>query len=108
MLPFPGILQRYVKFDTHNITTLEKLLGGGSFGGFISHLACHQATFLTSLGGFGLLSIVWIATPIFLGCWALITLAFVTRPIDKQLRNHVSSTCTSTKQKKPSFTHGGM
>jgi hypothetical protein len=58
---------------------LEKLLGGGSFGGFISHLACHQATFFTSLGGFGFLSIVQIATPIFLRCWALITLAFVTR-----------------------------
>jgi hypothetical protein len=78
MFPSPGILQHYTKFDICNIITLDKLLGEISFGGFISHLARHQAIFPTSLGGFGLLSIVRTTSPTFLGCWALITLAFVT------------------------------
>jgi hypothetical protein len=52
---------------------LEKLLGVGSFGGSIGRLAYHQATFPTSLGRFGLLLVVWTATLIFLGCWALIS-----------------------------------
>jgi hypothetical protein len=58
---------------------LEKILGAKSFGGFISHLAHHQATLFISLGNLSLLFIVWIVTPAFLGCWALIVLAFVTR-----------------------------
>jgi hypothetical protein len=36
-----GILQQYAEFDTCTITTLEKLFGVGSFGGFIDHLAHH-------------------------------------------------------------------
>ncbi len=56
---------------------LEKLLSGGSFGAFIYYLTHHQAIFPTSLGGFSLLSIVQTATPTFLGCQALIILAFV-------------------------------
>jgi hypothetical protein len=41
MFPSLGILQHYTKFNTHTITMLEKLLGGGSFGGSINHLARH-------------------------------------------------------------------
>jgi hypothetical protein len=41
MFPFLVILQHYIKSDIHIITTLEKLLGVGSFGGFISHLTHH-------------------------------------------------------------------
>jgi hypothetical protein len=57
---------------------LEKLLGAGSFGGFIGYLAHHQTTFFASLGKFGLLFVVQIITLAFLGCWALISLTFVT------------------------------
>jgi hypothetical protein len=39
MFPFPSILQHHIEFDTRTITTLEKLLGVGSFGGSIGHLA---------------------------------------------------------------------
>jgi hypothetical protein len=39
MFPFPGILQHYIEFNIHTITTLKKLFGAGSFGGFIGHLA---------------------------------------------------------------------
>jgi hypothetical protein len=38
MFPSPGILQHHIKFDTCAITTLEELLGQGSFGGSIDHL----------------------------------------------------------------------
>jgi hypothetical protein len=38
---------------------LENLLGARSFGGSIGHLVHHQATFLASLGGFGLPFVVW-------------------------------------------------
>jgi hypothetical protein len=58
---------------------LEKLLGARFFGGFINHLICHQATFLVSLGRLDLLYVVWISALAFLGCWALITFAFVIR-----------------------------
>jgi len=57
---------------------LEKLLVEGSFGGSIGHLVHHQASFPTSLGKFSLLFVVWIATPMFLGCWALISPIVVT------------------------------
>jgi len=56
---------------------LEKFLGVGSFGGSIDHLICHQATLFASLGGLGFLFVVQITTFAFLGCWALIILAFV-------------------------------
>jgi hypothetical protein len=56
---------------------LNKLFGEGSFGGSINHLACHQATFPISSNKFGLLSMVWIVTPTFLGCWALFILPLV-------------------------------
>jgi hypothetical protein len=78
VFPSPSILQHYTKFDTRTIVILEKLLGVRSFGGFIDHLAHHQAILLISLGKLGLLFIVWIVTPTFLGCWALIILALVT------------------------------
>jgi hypothetical protein len=39
MFPSLGILQHYVKFNICTITTLEKLLDVGSFGGSIDHLA---------------------------------------------------------------------
>jgi hypothetical protein len=38
VFPFLVILQHYVKFDIRIMATLEKLLGVGSFGGFIGHL----------------------------------------------------------------------
>jgi hypothetical protein len=41
VFPFPSILQHYVEIHIHTITKLEKLFGVGSFGGFISQLACH-------------------------------------------------------------------
>jgi len=56
---------------------LEKLLGAGFFGDSIDHLAHHQVTFPTSLNEFSLPYVVWIVAPTFLGCWALIVLAFV-------------------------------
>jgi hypothetical protein len=58
MFPSLSILQHYVEFDTRTIATLKKLFSVGSFGGSISHLNHHQATFLASLGGFGLPSMV--------------------------------------------------
>ncbi len=77
VFPSPYILQHYAKFDTRTITMLEKLLSAGSFRGFIDHLACHQAILPTSLGKFGLLSIVWATTFTLLGCWALINLTLI-------------------------------
>jgi hypothetical protein len=56
----------------------EKLLGAGSLGGSISHLAHCQTTFLTSSNALDLASMVQIVAPAFLGYWALIALAFVT------------------------------
>jgi hypothetical protein len=79
MFPSLNILQHYVKFNIHTITTLEKLLGARSFGGSINHLTCRQATLPTSLGRFGLPYVVWTITPTFLWCWALIALALVIR-----------------------------
>jgi hypothetical protein len=57
---------------------LEKLHGARSFGGSIGHLIRCQDILLASLGKFDLLFIIRIATPAFLGCWALIVLALVT------------------------------
>jgi hypothetical protein len=57
---------------------LDKLLGVGSFGGSIGHLAHHHAIHLASLGGFNIPFVVWIIALVFLRCWALITLASVT------------------------------
>jgi hypothetical protein len=78
MFPSLGILQYYVESNICTTITLEKLLGVGSFGGFINHLICHHAIIPTSLGGFGLPYVVWTTTPTFLKCWALIVLALVT------------------------------
>jgi hypothetical protein len=58
---------------------LEKLLGVGSFGGSISHLVHHHAILHASSGGLNLLFVVWTIALVFLRCWALIILAFVTR-----------------------------
>jgi hypothetical protein len=57
---------------------LEKLLGVRSFGDSINHLAHHQTTLLTSLGGFGLPFMVQTIAPAFLRCRALIALALIT------------------------------
>jgi hypothetical protein len=46
MFPSLNILQHYVEFDIHSIISLEKLFDVRSFGGFIGHLVCFQATFL--------------------------------------------------------------
>jgi hypothetical protein len=59
MISFPSILWHYAEFDIYIIITLEKLLGVGSFGGFISHLVCCQTTLLASSGGLGFLFVVW-------------------------------------------------
>jgi hypothetical protein len=56
---------------------LEKLFGVGSFDGFIDHLAHYQAILHISLSKFILPFIFWTIAPTFLGCWVLITLAFV-------------------------------
>jgi hypothetical protein len=49
MFPSPGILQRYVKFESHTIIKLEKLFGVGSFGGSIDHLPhCHAILIIFS------------------------------------------------------------
>jgi hypothetical protein len=56
---------------------LEKLLGVGSFNGSIDRLTRRQAILLAFSYRFGLLSMVQIIALIFLGCWALIALAFV-------------------------------
>jgi hypothetical protein len=68
MFTSPNILQHYTKFDIHSIITLEKLLGVGSFGGFIGHLAFCQATLLVFSNKFGLPLRVWIIVFPFLGC----------------------------------------
>jgi len=41
MFPSLGILQHYVEFNIHTITTMEKLFGVGFFGGSICHLVRH-------------------------------------------------------------------
>ncbi len=58
---------------------LKKLFGVGFFGGSIGHLIFCQATFLVFLGELNLPFVVWILVFTFLGCWALIVLAFVIR-----------------------------
>jgi hypothetical protein len=57
-----------VEFDIHTIATLEKLLGAGSFGGSIGHLAHCQNTFLPFLCGFSFPFIVWNFCLTILGC----------------------------------------
>ncbi len=61
--PSPYILQHYAKFDTRTIVTLEKLLGVGSLGGFINHLACHQVALPIFSSRFSFLFVVWTTTP---------------------------------------------
>jgi hypothetical protein len=56
---------------------LKKLLGSGSFGTTVGHLAHCQVIFFASSRGLGLLLVVRHAALTFLGCWALITLALV-------------------------------
>jgi hypothetical protein len=79
MFPSPCVLQHYVEFDIYTITMLEKLFGAGAYGGSIGHLAHHQATFPVSLGGLDLLSVVQIASFMFVGCWAFIAPTLVIR-----------------------------
>ncbi len=40
LIHYSGILYHYVEFDTCIINMLEKLLGVGSYGGYIGHLIC--------------------------------------------------------------------
>jgi hypothetical protein len=68
MFTSPNILEHYTKFDICSTTTLEKLLGAGFFGGFISHLACHLANFLDFSNKFGLHFRVRTIAFAFLGC----------------------------------------
>jgi len=53
-------------------------MGVKFFRTMASHLACHHVIVPTSSKGFRLLSIVWFVASTFLGCWALITHAFIT------------------------------
>ncbi len=74
----PKIGPHVVMFDTRTIATLEKLLGAGSFGGSIDHLA-HSQTILHVLSSrLDLPFVVHTIALAFLGCWALITPTFVT------------------------------
>ncbi len=68
MFPSLNILQHYVKFDTHNIISLEKLFDVRSFGGSIGHLVYFQAMFFVSLGKLDFLSVVQTITLSFLRC----------------------------------------
>ncbi len=68
MFPSLCILQDYIKFDTHTITMLEKLLGAQSFGGSISHLTRRQAIFLASSSESNLPFVVWIISLAFFEC----------------------------------------
>jgi hypothetical protein len=77
IFPSPSILQRYTKFDACTITMLEKILGLGSFGTIVGHLAHCQVTFLTSSGGLGFPLVVQCAILAFLKCWVLIIFALV-------------------------------
>ncbi len=79
MFPSLSILHHYVEFNTCTITTLEKLLGVGSFDGSIGHLVHCQATFLIALNGLNFHFVVQTTALTFLGCWALIVLALVSR-----------------------------
>ncbi len=54
VFPSLGILQHYTNFDVHTIAMLEKLLGSGSFGTTMGHLACHKVIFVVFSGGLGL------------------------------------------------------
>jgi hypothetical protein len=78
MFTSPSILQHYTKFINCSKTKLEKLLGVGSFGGFISHLTCHQSTLFLFSNKFGLPSRVRTIAFAFLGCKAPISSTFVT------------------------------
>jgi hypothetical protein len=57
---------------------ISKLLGGGSFGGFIGHLVHRQATFHVSSSRIDPISMVRIIAFTFLGCWALIIPTLIT------------------------------
>jgi hypothetical protein len=58
MFPSPSILYHYTKFNICTIAMVEKLLGMGSFGGFIGHCTHHQTTILVSLDEFDLFFVV--------------------------------------------------
>jgi len=78
MFPSLNILQHYIEFDIFSIISLEKLFDVRSFGGFIGHLICHQATFFVSLGELNFLSVVQTITLSLLRCWALIIITLAT------------------------------
>jgi hypothetical protein len=65
MFLFLGILQHYIKFNTRTTTTLEKLLGAKSFGGFIDHLVRHQGIIFVFSNGLDLFFVIQIVAPIF-------------------------------------------
>jgi hypothetical protein len=94
MFPSLGILHHYVEFNTCTITTLENLLGVGSFDGSINHLVHGQATFFVFSDRLNLLFMVRTTTFTFLGCWALIALALVSLFPTRQ--SLYSSKCSST------------
>jgi uncharacterized membrane protein len=73
-----GILQHYIKFDSRTMAIMEKLLGMGSFGITMGHLACRYVILPTSLRGLGLPLMVRLVVPTILGCWTLIAFTRVT------------------------------
>jgi hypothetical protein len=56
---------------------LEKLLGLGSFGTIVGHLARRKIILVVFSRGLGFTLVVRHATFVFLGCWALIILALI-------------------------------
>jgi len=58
---------------------LEKLLGSRSFGTIVGHLAHCQVILPTSPRGLSLPLVVQHVAPTFLGFWALIVLALISR-----------------------------
>jgi hypothetical protein len=47
---FPKYLATYTEFEACTMATLKKILGMGSFGIMMSHLASHHVILPTSLG----------------------------------------------------------
>ncbi len=77
-------MQHYTEFDSHTITTLEKiLLGVGFFGTTMNHLACCQIILLIISRVLGLFLVVWFTTLAFwgIGFWLFLHLSFVSSKI---------------------------
>jgi hypothetical protein len=87
MSPFLGILQHYVKFDTHITTTLERLFGARSFGGFVNHLTHHQGILFAFSNGLDLPYIIQIVAHVE-ACTFSFLMALTCYPRLSTLRSH--------------------